>query len=874
MTISLKPPQCCPLPTKANTATITDCDASVRAPYKRNECGSFCNTDPCCGSWSDFGSLRTLPNTFGTGDPVTIDSCGYGRKNLISKKFWTGRYGFANDYNANPKIDLHFTTYAVDVSLSFWEKASCQVFNSDGTNYLAETQESNSGSAHSEHRLTAGGLLDCIGNASAADGAAESHDSLGSRSSCYGYVGPISGAGCDLDSGTPAHVLEVPADYDAALCNNDQAGRRATNIAILKALCSIDGDCGRITVRIPGFYSPPIIYSGPAAGLGAFIAGLGVPATTTSVCLFYPEVGWEVQEQTESATYSLENFVFTNTGIGGTIHLDYSYSFKIWEAATHITNPDGSDSCTKGRQTSERLKSGSYDFVFSATLGGTYTFEDAEGDAKGLLATWDFTDDKTYPWQKTGDCRIAPMVSRWEINGSPGSGYCDTAADPAQTAIYDGSVKGAPIGGAPAYYSLGWFDYAMDFYNYSESSDSGDCASLLCYAWGDYVTNYTGVTMATQVVTGAGDTCACGAGWSPFSRYLVNWVLDFRPPFVDVSCAFVGDGSDAVYAAKWAEKKVPLPSQNYFGACGSQRSVTLLDSQCNVTATKRWPAAWSICGNARIASIARDAGTGVVTVMLTDAAASLQTGDAVDFLDAGNSVTTGNVTVTVDSANQFHFTGSLPTGVAIKSHGAPDPKWYDTTPKGDFVRASNLNGTVTVTQENLAVKGGIIFIGPPGSPEINNPKWPTSTTRIYSDYPTLAPTEHWYSSINQSMTDRFFTSSQDNSMNDGGAAGGACTALIPPATVPLVEARIFAPTGAPYNFSTGDGNVEQKMPGYLDPATNWSFQCSGVWNADELFVAPIYRSWPGVNTTPNNFTADQYTIGKDASGADFGLGTM
>jgi uncharacterized protein YraI len=297
---------------------------------------------------------------------------------------------------------------------------------------------------------------------------------------------------------------------------------------------------------------------------------------------------------------------------------------------------------------------------------------------------------------------------------------------------------------------------------------------------------------------------------------------------------------------------VPLPSENFFGPCGAMRSQTLNDDHCNPydPPQLRFPGAWSICGKARIASIVRDSDTGVVTVTLTDPADALITGDAVDFLDASNAVTTANVTATVDSSTQFHFTGALPTGVAIKSHGAPDPAWYNLNPKGDFIwgfstgNAWDGTNVQTILQDNLAFTGGILFVGPPGSPEINNPKWPSKTTRIQSGYPGLAPGGHWYCNPQQAMTDRYFTYAQDDQVNDtyeGSPPGGVCTRKIPPFDYPLVEAVAVAPTGAPYNFSTADGISTQPLP----TPDGLGFRCSGVWNATDKFSGLPYSTWPG-----------------------------
>jgi hypothetical protein len=854
MAISLKTLHCCPLPTLANIATITDCDATVKAPYRRDDTDVACSTATCRGAWA----LRSLPNIFSAGAATTTDRCGYGQKNAVSKKVWPGRYGFMDDYIANPKVDVRFTGYSVSVAAGFSTSNEYIQYNSDGSIYCdVFLNESNSGLANSQHSLTVGGFETCTGDADCGDGSYSATPSVL----------------CSPDGPGPEKILLVPNDPIYAN-PSEQAAARATNIATLKSWCAINGDRGTVSIPIPGLPT----YVGPVAGLGAYLAGFNQNQNTSQCSSDHSTVLNIILSQ----AYALSDFVVTNTSISGKIVLTYNlhalhYGVASYDPTTGI--------CTPGALTGETKDSGTFTFSFAATLSGAVTFKQMCDAAKTLLNTFDFTKDAEFPWQTPGDCRVSPMVSLWELPGSPSTGYCDTTPDAATLAVYDGSVRGALLNyyGQPVgVYNKGWFDYAMDFYNYSDPG-TGNCTDQLCYQYGDFVTNFTGVTMATQVVTGAGDTCECGPGWSPFSRYLVNWLPATRPPFVDVSCGYIADGGDAIYAAKWAEKKVPLPSQNYWGACGAQRTKTLLDSHCNATATKRWPAAWSICGKASIASMSRDSGSGVVTVLLTDAAPALITGDVVDFIDANNAVTTASVTVTVDNANQFHFTGALPTGVAVMSHGAPNPVWYDTSPRGDFVwlfqQGDGASATTTAVQDTVTQRqynaGAILAVLPAGSPELGNPAWvPKLTYR--SDYPDIAPGEHWYCLPQQAMADRFFTDKQDNSMNDGTdptPPGGACTRLVPPPQVPFVEARLIAPTGAPHDFHDGDGNIEMQMPGFLGLGDTWSFRCSGIWNATYAFTRKAYQYWPGVNRTATNATGDQHDTGHDASEMDAGLGT-
>jgi hypothetical protein len=638
----------------------------------------------------------------------------------------------------------------------------------------------------------------------------------------------------------------------------------------MQGLCLINADRGTFSLYVPNLG----LFSGTPAQLAAWLA---------SFCEVDPPSPGAPNLVLRVQNYALADFSLSNTVMKGTIEYlfteDYEDPTYGVSAAVHCE----------------------YTFNFSISLGGAVTFAEDESSAIGLLDYIDFTNDKNFPWLTDGDCRISPMISFWEKAGSPGVGYCEAPAagsveafQLAQSlATYDGSIRGAlldyyyddsypPKHYKTGIYDAGWFDFAGDFYEYITDPDAGTCGSKSCYNYGYAPSAKQGVSMATQLVPGVGDTSDC-PGRQPFTRYFVNWGAPVRPPFIDVSCGYVADGGDAVYASKYAEKTVPLESQKFFGPCGQMRNQTLLDANCNGTSTLRFPGAWSICGKCAVASITRDSGSGVVTVTLTDPADALIDGDAVDFLDASNNVTTANVTAShVDSPTQFHFTGALPTGVAIKSHGAPDPAWADPSPKGDFVwafdsgNAYDAPGTPdvqSVQQDNLAKTGGILFVGPPGSPEITNPasaaKWPSATTRIMSTcYATIEPGGHSYCQPVQAMEDRFFTP-QDNTMNDSsGGAPGICIALVPRPLPRWVEARLTAPAHAPFDFSGGDGNKYLKLPVAAELCYN--FNCSGIWNATFAFTSLPYGSWPGAIKSSGALASQDVTgalASQDVTGA-------
>ena len=848
------------------------CDGSLVTPYTRDDID--CNSPPftrCFGEWPLPSPPHSGGEAFATAAAATIDDCAYGVKFVVGKKIWPGRYGFTDDYVANPKVDTKFKQYTVSISVSFTMADTMSCYDLGGAFVGSKTtSKGTSGSAQSLRNLTVGGIEDCTGSAGAGDGYGAFSDSNG-FSSPY-WDDPNSSVPCSINSGCQAEILTaVNAPWDP---NFDKDGARAANINKLKAWCAIDGDRGIIHLPIPD-RAQENWFTGTPDQLGSFLASISSSYTGPKICQqggSAIEYAYYIEQVDYNNAYSVDGFSVTNTEIKGTLKFVCTAHTRVWNV--HEVDPDGN--CIQGELIYESESKSNWDFTFSATLGGAVTFQDMADQAKGLLAVWDMTNKNIYPWQQPANCSIAPMVSLWEVDGSPGAGYCDTPADPTEKAIYDGSIKGAPINyyGFPiGSYHKGWFDYTAIIYHYA----SCDPTDPLCYGYGFYVSDYTGVTMATQLVDGAADD-GCGT----FSRYKVNWQAPSMPPYVYNSCAFIADGGDAIYAGKWAEKKVPLPAENFFGPCGIQRTQTLLNGSCNATATWRYrngtgdPNAMGICGKLGVLTAVQSGPHVNITLA---GVAYLKDGDLVDFSGTlaanGTGMTVEGLTSTIAAVSAFQITATLSvayTGGGFVSGGAqagvtrPDPKWYDLAPKGDFVRVTDYNGAVTVTDENVvptSKSNGIIVIAPAGSPELTG--WPGATTAKFSDYPSIGPGEYWLSGIQQGMGDRYWTHPQDEQQSDGagGCAGNGQTNPI------VCEARVTAPSGAPWDFSAGDGNKFNKLPA----ATEFGFACSGVWNLTSIFSALPYDKWPGVSTSSVNATADQYNIGHNADATDSGLGT-
>lgn len=156
---------------------------------------------------------------------------------------------------------------------------------------------------------------------------------------------------------------------------------------------------------------------------------------------------------------------------------------------------------------------------------------------------------------------------------------------------------------------------------------------------------------------------------------------------------FMIAGGGVLYAQKYAEIKLPWRSQNWFGPCGKQRD-EMVGQTCSGDGTDcaytggyhRWPDAWPIEGD-RTFTAEVDSDPSKVKVTLGTAALYLRVGDAVDFTDEAGTVTVANKTVTdVDAGGLwFKFTGTVPAGARVKSHGAPGYWWYDSDGKGEYV---------------------------------------------------------------------------------------------------------------------------------------------------------------------------------------------
>ncbi|MEI8290351.1 MAG: hypothetical protein WCH99_12845 [Verrucomicrobiota bacterium] len=464
-----------------------------------------------------------------------------------------------------------------------------------------------------------------------------------------------------------------------------------------------------------------------------------------------------------------------------------------------------------------------YEVTIKAKLNTEYGFAEVQQQAMSMLQNWNLADDALYPWVDGGNCALAPYLKLDEAPSGPTFGWVDSSIN---STARTGELQGLPR--MTAYYAEPYFDEYADVIVFSS-----ECRPS-CYGYGAFAPGEVPRT-ATKWTPGASDTPLLG-WW--------NCRLDgFHAP----EEGGIWGWNQGALARKVCFIKEPLPAQNFFGACGDQRSATLLDDTCHPTSDKRWPYAWPICGAVRF-KVLGEAG-GVVTIQ-TEKATALATGDKVTFIFADETETQADIAVTVYSSTEFSYNGPLPTGTHVKSAGASGVWFADTSSKGDFVwkiGTGTINGndnSSSVTQGNVRPcpcttnYRAIIAILPPASPELSDPRWLPSSTAVKSIQPVDEMGKYWKCQVNQSMTDRFWTSHQDEMQ----AGTDGCEPKLdgdghPTYTIPKVEARLTAPEGAPETFQTFYAQSNQNQ---MPTDDEFTFSCDGIRGTPSVF-----DQWPG-----------------------------
>jgi hypothetical protein len=523
----------------------------------------------------------------------------------------------------------------------------------------------------------------------------------------------------------------------------------------------------------------------------------------------------------------------------------------------------------------------------SVSLSGEYTAAQLRKDVDDLLATWDLTDDAVYPWRYDMALTKCPLVTRREVQDARSPDGLWDENDPEDPEDYivdqpvpgyiDGSIYGAPF--EDGYPLVITEDTVAENFHEDDIEDSEiqlpetahhidsakryDAGNVLC-ATGVEGTDWTfdndcqklKLTPNSQSYTNpllpvnAGDYIeitydrkldeigglydpfigkwsglGTGAGGENIPHSAVQWTPSNMRTLLPPG-AWLRTIGGALWAQKYAETKMPWKSQNWFGPCGESRDADYHSETC-------WPSAWPIEGD-RGCSAAVDGAK--IKVTLDSAALWLRERDKVDFTNADGEVTEANVEVTDiegsgDGAGPgmwFKFSGSLPTGTRVKSHGAPGFWWFDRDGKGDFMKNEwGFNYRDIVSDATLRKKQEDYYGMPrevnkhtcqtkcikfdrcaPAvlcfSPNADIDKFDNGITYPFDSFESFVPDTKfgslWIGNFRQIMCDLWYEPSEDP--NDKMDAGN-CKADVPDATIPHyppVEARATTPQA----WLTGD----------------------------------------------------------------------
>jgi hypothetical protein len=272
-----------------------------------------------------------------------------------------------------------------------------------------------------------------------------------------------------------------------------------------------------------------------------------------------------------------------------------------------------------------------YHTDITITLSDAYSYADVIADCVTLLSNFPLGDDKQYPWVDAwADCQIIPMLRYDESGGTSPINIIDCSQDINGDlgTTYTGAIFGIPLptAGYAHYYS---------------------------FRGGEGIYNPTACVCATEWCTNA-ESCLF-----PDGAFQIN------------------NGSN-YYVAKYAEVQDMFHSHNYFRPCGADRDATHEDdSLCWGDPSIAWP----ICGRAKILTAFFDGSDTTYTTQ--PVVPYLRVGDPVD-ISGGVAI---NQVVTEVAGNTWTIFGDHSVGAVgqyVKSHGAPDYKWDDDHPKGDF----------------------------------------------------------------------------------------------------------------------------------------------------------------------------------------------
>ena len=380
-------------------------------------------------------------------------------------------------------------------------------------------------------------------------------------------------------------------------------------------------------------------------------------------------------------------------------------------------------------------------------LSDPYTSQDTYNEIVKLMATWDMGNDKVYPWRNSANKTIGPYVHYDEVASAPSIGqWCNTGSQPHYTGRIIGAPGPEGIDriwnpthpnwcvcddpNSPGNFCIYIDSYgawstecevprATEWISWRDANQMADGAFVGAgFFWSmPCVDNSTG---PVQLIS---DPILWGAKYSEliFPRQSVNY---FRPGGIDriqpsaslswcatgssantielqtpmpnfdsepIIVAGVGGIDDGVYSANWGGTTITLTGTVASGSWFPTPTMPYPGTGC--VARLQWPGMTTgICGRLQVLTATRPSSSFPYTCSVELPGAYWFNNDKVTITNCNGGLNI-NGTWTVTPIDAFHIVlqGSQTKPDAtyfgqgqIQNLFAPDWKWNDTSPKGDF----------------------------------------------------------------------------------------------------------------------------------------------------------------------------------------------
>ena len=290
------------------------------------------------------------------------------------------------------------------------------------------------------------------------------------------------------------------------------------------------------------------------------MSACGIPGATTSELLYSMDI---TGTSFDLYTYGLQ---FRRSGCNNddaicstwiqTSHKHIQYTTTDYSLTEDIT---GIGSYSLNQQ---------YHGEVAESFSDPYTSDEVNTDLNSLLGTWNFGDDRVYPWKDALDVNTGPLVSIDEGMAAPSIPLCITSS------LYTGKIFGEP---GPEGIDKIW-DPTHKNYCTCESTIQPGCYAFYIKDWGAWSTD-CGAPRATQWLNSYESNNIPQGAFLGSNQF---WT------FPD-TCNSAGPQKymdDRLWACKYAEVIFPKQSFNYIRPCGLDRlQISSSTNRCIVSIT-------------------------------------------------------------------------------------------------------------------------------------------------------------------------------------------------------------------------------------------------------------------------------------------------